>query len=95
MRRIATALGAVVTAGTLALAIPGSAYAATGNLVINGVGHNNPSGCFATGTLASLIVNQTDGIAYVYSDLNCSGDVQEIIQPGGTALSFGSSVYIG
>ncbi|MEV5510441.1 hypothetical protein [Streptomyces orinoci] len=94
MRRFATALGALAAAGTLALALPGSAYAATGNLVINGVGHQNPSGCYSTGTLATLIVNQTDATVYVFSDLNCSGDVQQIIQPGISTLAFGSSVLV-
>ena len=94
MRRIATVLGAALTAGTLALALPGSAYAATGTLVINGVGHKDPSGCYATGSLVSLVVNQTDRFAYVYSDADCLGEVQQIIQPGVTTVDFGSSIYI-
>ncbi|GGV39258.1 hypothetical protein GCM10010245_62200 [Streptomyces spectabilis] len=38
MRRIALALGSVVAAGTLALAVPGSALAAEGVLVVPRVG---------------------------------------------------------
>ncbi|MEU1626888.1 hypothetical protein ABZ746_16500 [Streptomyces sp. NPDC020096] len=94
MRRIATTLGAVVAAATLALALPTSAFAATGNLIINGVGHKDPSGCYPTGPLLSIIVNQTDGIAFVFSDADCSGDVQAVIQPGVSTIAFGPSVYI-
>ncbi|GAA1900808.1 hypothetical protein [Streptantibioticus ferralitis] len=94
MRRIATTLGAVVAAATMALALPGSAFAATGNLVINGIGHKDPGGCYSTGPLVSIIVNQTDRLAYIYSDADCFGEVQAIVQPGLATLSFGSSVFI-
>ncbi|ARF57951.1 hypothetical protein [Streptomyces gilvosporeus] len=95
MRRITTAFGALATAGMLALALPTSAHAANGTLIVNGVEHDSPSGCYPSGQWPLRVTNRTDGPAYVMSGADCAGSVVAVAQPGQSAVSeFGSSVYI-
>ncbi|MGV9270873.1 hypothetical protein ACWDRR_40270 [Kitasatospora sp. NPDC003701] len=48
-RRTATVLGAWPVAAALAVAVPGTAYAAHGMLIIDGAAHQDPSGCLPLG----------------------------------------------
>ncbi|MEU6840472.1 hypothetical protein ABZ930_01190 [Streptomyces sp. NPDC046716] len=82
MRRTALTLGALATAATLATAEPASA--AEGVLVVNGVDHADPSGCYAVDRFPSSIVNNTDAIAEVHSGPDCTGQVEWLVYPGET-----------
>lgn len=81
MRRIATALATFLAAGLTALAVPHSAVAAEGVLVINGVRHENPSGC-AEIPHTSFVENYTDTPAYLHHGPGCSGEILFAIDPG-------------
>ncbi|WP_030065976.1 hypothetical protein, partial [Streptomyces natalensis] len=95
MRRITTAFGALAAAGMLALALPASAHAANGTLILNGVEHDNPSGCYPGDPRSLHVDNATDGPAYVMSSPNCTGSVVAVAAPGQEAVSeYGASVYI-
>jgi len=96
MQRAMTALGSLAVAGMTMLALPGSAAAATGELILGG-GQvvENPSGCVNAEHLPLDVHNQTDGIAYVYGGRDCTGSVLAILAPGSSAVSaFGVSVYV-
>lgn len=63
-RRLASLAACVAASAPLALA-PGTAYAAEGTLALNGVHHQNPSGCYrAHGNL--YVDNQTDKSVQIY-----------------------------
>ncbi|MEV0439929.1 hypothetical protein AB0I84_01160 [Streptomyces spectabilis] len=95
MRRIALALGSVVAAGTLALAVPGSALAAEGTLVVGGVEYAEPSGCYDTDSRPLTVDNHTDSSALVFAESGCDDAPIEIVGPGVSTVSeFGASVYI-
>lgn len=64
------------------LLVPGPAYAAQGNLVINGVKHANPHGCFKAGQSPLAVTDNTDRPAVVYRNRNCTGLVDSIVLPG-------------
>ncbi|MFC6986871.1 hypothetical protein [Streptomyces cirratus] len=83
-------------AATLALAVPTSAYAAQGVLIIDGVGHQDPSGCFPLGDFVpSVVTNHTDAIAEVRSGPDCTGQVDWLVYPGETYHPNGSrSVFV-
>ncbi|MEV0317715.1 hypothetical protein ACIBKX_03885 [Streptomyces sp. NPDC050658] len=81
---MATALGAVAAAAALAFAVPGSAHAAEGVLVINGQAHENPSGCYDIDRFPSSVANHTDAIAEVHSGRHCSGRVERLVFPDET-----------
>ncbi|MFI0977387.1 hypothetical protein ACH4SP_10200 [Streptomyces sp. NPDC021093] len=83
-RRMAMALGALAAAATMTVAVPGSAYAAEGVLVVNGTAHENPSGCYAVDWFPSSVTNNTDAIAEVHSGPNCTGQVEWLVYPGET-----------
>ncbi|MFE6176933.1 hypothetical protein [Streptomyces sp. NPDC056464] len=83
-RRMAVALGALAAAATLAVAVPGSAYAAEGVLVLNGNAYENPSGCYGIDRYPSSVDNYTDAIAEVHSGPDCSGPVEWLVYPGET-----------
>ncbi|MEU6999323.1 hypothetical protein [Nonomuraea sp. NPDC046570] len=95
MRRITTTLGTLAAAGMLALAIPGSASAATGQLIINGQLYINPSGCYESGRWPLHVINRTNGPVVVLNAPNCNGNVEAIVHPGQSTVSeHGASVYI-
>ncbi|GHE00753.1 hypothetical protein GCM10010339_17370 [Streptomyces alanosinicus] len=96
MRRMATALGTLGAAVALMLTVPNSAYAATGVLVIDGVAHEDPSGCFPLGDSAPPVVsNYTDAVAEVHSGPDCTGQVTWLIYPGETYHPNGSrSIFV-
>ncbi|MBZ3900858.1 hypothetical protein [Streptomyces griseiscabiei] len=83
-RRRAVALGALAAAVTLTVAVPGSAYAAEGVLIINDIGYENPSGCYPVDRLPSSVANHTDAIAEVHSGADCGGPVEWLVYPGET-----------
>ncbi|WP_420031578.1 hypothetical protein ACN2WE_01315 [Streptomyces sp. cg28] len=84
MRRTALTLGALAAAATLAVAVPGSAAAAEGILVVDGVNHVDPSGCYAVDRFPSSVVNNTDAIAEVHTGPDCTGQVEWLVYPGET-----------
>ncbi|MEU3824958.1 hypothetical protein AB0F36_06490 [Streptomyces sp. NPDC029080] len=81
MRRIGSTLTTFAAAGVLTLAVPSSANAANGFVVIGGVVHTNPSGCIEIPTLASVF-NVTDIPVKVHNVPGCLGGVVQIIPPG-------------
>ncbi|MFD0005105.1 hypothetical protein ACFVJ4_22160 [Streptomyces sp. NPDC127178] len=83
-RRMAVALGALAAAAILAVAVPGSAYAAEGVLIVNGAAYENPSGCYSVDRFPSSVANHTDAIAEVHSGPDCSGQVEWLVYPGET-----------
>ncbi|MFD7338387.1 hypothetical protein ACFV98_20615 [Streptomyces violascens] len=96
VRRMATALGVFTAAAALALGAPTAAYAAHGFLVVDGVAHQDPSGCFPLGDFVPPVVsNHTDAIAEVHSGADCTGQVTWLIYPGETYRPNGSrSVFV-
>ncbi|MFD7334877.1 hypothetical protein ACFV98_02590 [Streptomyces violascens] len=95
MRRIAAALGTIAAAATLALAVPASAYAAHGVLVVNGTAYGEPRGCYESDRWPLSVGNHTDSRVYVFDGAHCSGSVIEYVMPGTQTVSeFGNSVYI-
>ncbi|MBL1108874.1 hypothetical protein JK361_30545 [Streptomyces sp. 5-8] len=81
MRHISSTLATLAAAGVLALAVPGSAYATNGFLVIDGIVHTRPSGCIEIPQLSSVF-NVTDVPALVHNVPGCAGGVVQIIPPG-------------
>lgn len=77
-------LGAAAAAVTLGLAVPGSACAANGTLVVNGTAYEDPSGCYPVDWFPSSVANHTDAIAEVHSGPDCSGPVEWLVHPGET-----------
>ncbi|MCS0637754.1 hypothetical protein NX801_19200 [Streptomyces sp. LP05-1] len=73
MRRLATTLGVLGSSLALTLGLAPSASAANGTLLFNGGRWENPTGCHASNWPGdpAVIVNATDSIAYVYSDVAC------------------------
>ncbi|WP_371529350.1 hypothetical protein OG302_28325 [Streptomyces sp. NBC_01283] len=82
--RVAVALGALAATVTLTVAVPGSAYAAQGVLIVNGNEHGDSSGCYAIDRFPSSVTNHTDAIAEVHSGPDCSGQVEWLVYPGET-----------
>lgn len=97
MRRMTKSLGVCAAAAMVALAIPGSAYAANGLLIIDGVAHRDPSGCYPLGDFVPPVVtNRTDAVVEVWSGYNCEGQVEWLIYPGETYHPNGNkSVFVG
>ncbi|GGW18059.1 hypothetical protein GCM10018980_53750 [Streptomyces capoamus] len=81
MRHIGSTLTALGAAGLLALAVPSSALAANGFLVIDGVRHDSPQGCFEV-THLSTVFNVTDIPALVHNVPGCAGTFVQVIPPG-------------
>ncbi|WP_406155027.1 hypothetical protein OG217_35155 [Streptomyces sp. NBC_01023] len=95
MRRITTGIGILAAAAMIGLAVPGSAYAAEGRLVINGQEYDNPSGCYRSDTWPLRVINKTNEPALIFDGADCHGRVERIAPPGQYAISeFGQSVYV-
>ncbi|MER7706096.1 hypothetical protein ABTX81_24780 [Kitasatospora sp. NPDC097605] len=96
MRRLATVLGTLAAAGTIALALPGTALAANGQLFIApNTFIDNPSGCYNAPVVPLVASNNTDEYALVYNGPNCTGYVIAVVPPGGQATQeFGASVFV-
>ncbi|GGS41628.1 MULTISPECIES: hypothetical protein [Streptomyces] len=99
MRRSLAVIGVTLTTAVLgpgflpAAAAPGTG-AATGTLIVNGVPHTDPHGCYPSNGFLVSVVNRTDRTAYVYPNGGCFGQYEGWVQPGGQATMNGSSVYI-
>ncbi|ANP51641.1 hypothetical protein AVL59_20395 [Streptomyces griseochromogenes] len=93
---MAKALGTLGVAVALVLTVSNSAYAAHGFLIIDGVAHRDPSGCFPLGDFVpSVVTNRTDAVAEVWSGPDCKGQVDWLIYPGETYQPNGSrSVFV-
>ncbi|MGX2995797.1 hypothetical protein JNUCC64_16165 [Streptomyces sp. JNUCC 64] len=84
MRRLVHTLALLAAAGTLTVAVPSSAAAATGVLIIDGYRHfENPSGCYDRRTWPLDVENRTDRTAYAWSGPNCTGLLVGWVGPGG------------
>ncbi|MFI9030022.1 hypothetical protein [Streptomyces sp. NPDC053560] len=99
-RRLATTLATLGTTAVLALALPGSAYAAQGTLVVDSpLGHReyvNPTGCIAvtSSALALDITNNTSGTALVFALPDCAGPAATGIEPGDSDTFVGISIKV-
>ncbi|GAA3107682.1 hypothetical protein [Streptomyces echinatus] len=95
MRRIGSTFSTLAATGVIALAVPGSACATNGFIVIDGVVHTHPSGCIEIPHLSSVF-NVTDIPALVHNVPGCAGGVVQIIPPGLAAQVPGThSVFLG
>ncbi|MBZ6475689.1 hypothetical protein [Streptomyces griseocarneus] len=91
---ISKALGAMAATLALSFAIPGSASAASGQLVLNGRVFTNPSGCYRNLNAPLAVQNRTTTTAFVHSTPDCTGPARTVA-PGQTfADSAGRSVRI-
>ncbi|MER6949300.1 hypothetical protein ABT294_35335 [Nonomuraea sp. NPDC000554] len=96
MRRLTMALAALSAAGTLAITLPGSAFAADGVLLINGRKFFEPSGCVNVPSRFGVnVLNGTNEVAFVFEGIDCTGDVLAAVEPGDEAfVENGTSVFI-
>ncbi|QTD99825.1 hypothetical protein [Streptomyces cyanogenus] len=95
MRRIGSSLATLGAAGVLAFAVPSSGFAANGFLVIDGVRHDNPTGCFEIPRL-STVFNVTDKPALVHDVPGCAGTFVRVVPPGLAVQVPGThSVFVG
>ncbi len=95
MHRLTTTAATCAAAFLLALALPGSAYAANGAVLLDGSTYPNPSGCITPGNNPhqSLdIDNRTDEPLSIYDTRDCSGNPNSAISPGTTGSFSGASV---
>lgn len=95
-RRMATVAGAAAAAAALAFSVPGTAYAAHGILIVDGVSHHEPGGCYPLGDFVPPAVsNYTDSAVAVWSGHDCSGRVEHFVDPGETYRPNGNrSVFV-
>ncbi|WP_405715713.1 MULTISPECIES: hypothetical protein [unclassified Streptomyces] len=95
MRRALTAFGTLAAAAMLSVSVTQSAGAATGDLIINGKVHSNPSGCFDSDRWPLGVDNRTDDLVLIFEDASCSGSVIAVVPPGSRQVSeFGASVFV-
>ncbi|KOV34519.1 hypothetical protein ADK60_11285 [Streptomyces sp. XY431] len=89
-RRTATALGAWLAAAALAVAVPNTAYAAHGILVIDGAAYQDPRGCLPLGDFVQpLVTNYTDSVVQVRAGTSCEGAVEKFVVPGESYAALG------
>ncbi|MCY0943025.1 hypothetical protein [Streptomyces antarcticus] len=95
-RCMATLAGTAAAAAALALSAPGTAYAAHGILIVDGVSHREPVGCFPLGDFVPPVVsNYTASAVAVWSGPDCSGRVEHFVDPGETYRPNGNrSVFV-
>ncbi|MFF8097923.1 hypothetical protein [Streptomyces sp. NPDC016675] len=79
-----TVLGTFAASALLAVAVPTSAHAAEGVLIVNGSAYENPSGCFQVDSFPSSVTNHTDAIAEIHAGPGCGGPVEWLVYPGET-----------
>ncbi|MFE7612328.1 hypothetical protein [Streptomyces celluloflavus] len=95
MRQLCKALGAVVLAAVVGVAVPGSAQAATGDLKVGFTTYHNPRGCYESEIFPLIVGNQTDQVANVYDRPGCQGPVAGQVKRGESkTFEFGASVRI-
>lgn len=94
MRTTRKILVALVAAGALGVVAQTAAYAATGELIVNGAAYTDPNGCYRVGGGSKHVVNNTDETAMVYEaqvgNFHKLGDVQ----PGGSGDFWGYHVTV-
>lgn len=87
-------LVALLAAGVLGVAAPTAAYAASGEVTVNGTTYTNPDGCYRVGGGSKYVVNDTDETASVYEaqvgNFHKLGD----IHPGTSGSFFGYHVTV-
>ncbi|WP_328956580.1 hypothetical protein [Kitasatospora purpeofusca] len=89
-RRTATVLGAWLAAAALAVAVPNTAYAAHGILIIDGAAYQDPSGCLTLGDFVQPVVtNYTDSVVQVRAGTSCKGPVEKLVVPGESYAALG------
>ncbi|MFD7416043.1 hypothetical protein ACFVZ3_28025 [Kitasatospora purpeofusca] len=89
-RRTATVLGAWLAAAALAVAVPNTAYAAHGILIVDGAAHQDPRGCLPLGDFVQPVVtNYTDSVVQVRGGTSCEGAVEKFVVPGETYAALG------
>ncbi|MCY0927530.1 hypothetical protein OTB20_15185 [Streptomyces sp. H27-H1] len=94
MRRLTKTLGTLAAAATLALGLGGSAYASSGELVVNGYPIHEPSGCILHNGPAA-VSNHTDGPVFITSGRWCTGAIIGVIHSGETRFApFTSNILV-
>ncbi|KNB50495.1 hypothetical protein [Streptomyces caatingaensis] len=95
MRRLVPqVLGTLVTAVVVSLAVPGSASAASGELVLNGRTFTNPSGCYRNLDAPLSVQNRTRGVVFVHNSADCTGPARAVPAGGTFAATSGHSVRV-
>lgn len=94
MRRTALTIAGLATVGLCTFSLTHSANAAQGVLVINGMAHPNPSGCYEGRFQPLHIGNHTNQFAYVFAGPGCGGRPISAVPPGRTEVKEGLSVLI-
>ncbi|MDI5966950.1 hypothetical protein [Streptantibioticus silvisoli] len=95
MKRAMKMLGALAAAATVAVAVPQSALAAGGVLVVNGTVYENPQGCYESELWPLRVENRTDQPVIIFSGPGCSGEELRVVFPGQHAVAeFGQSVSV-
>ncbi|GLF97205.1 hypothetical protein [Streptomyces yaizuensis] len=95
MRRLAVTLATLAAAATLTVAVPTSAHAANGVLVVNEQVVPQPSGCYASEWAPLFVSNYTDEPVFILSGPDCDGELIDVVWPGDSTISeFGGSVYV-
>ncbi|MFF8613806.1 hypothetical protein [Streptomyces sp. NPDC015350] len=94
MRRLATVLGTLATAGIMALTLPATAFADEGAIIFApGKVIKNPNGCYNAPDKPFFLNNNTSGLVMVFSGPDCSGaEIMELPPNSTSPLVFGSSV---
>ncbi|MFJ2742366.1 hypothetical protein ACIO3O_22195 [Streptomyces sp. NPDC087440] len=91
---MAKVLGTCMAAAALTLTVAGPAFAARGFLYIDGQAIREPSGCYQLGDFVpSTVGNQTDQVVVVWTGSGCTGNVEYVINPGGSYTG-GRSVFV-
>ncbi|MFE6749148.1 hypothetical protein ACFVGM_25115 [Kitasatospora purpeofusca] len=89
-RRTATVLGAWLATAALAVAVPNTAYAAHGILIVDGAAHQDPRGCIPLGDFVRPVVtNYTDSVVQVRAGTSCEGAVEKFVVPGESYAALG------
>jgi hypothetical protein len=92
MRRITVPLGSLAAAAMLSLALPGTAHAAKGSIVIDNRDFSNPSGCYH---MSSSVTNKTAQTVNILSGPGCTGELAVAVPPGqSVTYDPGDSVWI-
>ncbi|MEU9564035.1 hypothetical protein AB0D16_18680 [Streptomyces sp. NPDC048161] len=95
-RRLMSTLGALAAGLLLAVAVPGSAQAATGDVIINDIEFTrSPHGCVVFPSERLLDVdNSSDRTVTVYRGPDCAGDVAGEVPVDHRRTYEGKSVFI-
>ncbi|UGY92882.1 hypothetical protein [Streptomyces gobiensis] len=96
-RRLFSVLGAIAAAVLLTVAVPTSAYAADGKILVDGQEYENPSGCYNVGLPAPHhgYINDTDRGLSVFLLPDCEGTVLTgVVPPGQREELLGASFRI-